>query len=90
MLILSCKYLKQIDLELFFQLFMNLLNHNLIIIIIFVFLLIYELMAALKVMSLDAVRNQLFLYYLVDFQNVLFGIHMLGILLGNEMNVKFE
>lgn len=69
---------------------MKLFNHNLIIIIIAVFLLIYGLMVVLKVIRIDVILYQLILNYLGDFQNVLFEIHFLGILSGNEMNDLFE
>ena len=53
------------------------------IINISVFLIIFELMAVLKVTSLNVIRHQLILYYLMDFQNVLFDIHIKGILSEN-------
>jgi hypothetical protein len=58
---------------------MKLLNHNFII-IISIFLLIYELVAVLKVINLDVIQHQLILHYSMDFQNVLFDIHIQGIL----------
>ena len=73
---------KQIVQDYFFTLFIKILNRNFII-TISVFLIIFELMAVLKVISLNVIRHQLILYYLMDFQNVLFDIHIKGILSGN-------
>ena len=73
---------KQIVQDYFFTLFIKILNRNFII-TISVFLIIFELMAVLKVISLNVIRHQLILYYLMDFQNVLFDIHIKGILSEN-------
>ena len=73
---------KQIVQDYFFTLFIKILNRNFII-TISVFLIIFELMAVLKVISLNVIRHQLILYYLKDFQNVLFDIHIKGILSEN-------
>ena len=73
---------KQIVQDYFFTLFIKILNRNFII-TISVFLIIFELMAVLKVTSLNVIRHQLILYYLMDFQNVLFDIHIKGILSEN-------
>ena len=73
---------KQIVQDYFFTLFNKILNRNFII-TISVFLIIFELMAVLKVISLNVIRHQLILYYLMDFQNVLFDIQIKGILSEN-------
>ena len=73
---------KEIVQDYFFTLFIKILNRNFII-TISVFLIIFELMAVLKVISLNVIRHQLILYYLMDFQNVLFDIHIKGILSEN-------
>ena len=73
---------KQIVQDYFFTLFIKILNRNFII-TISVFLIIFELMAVLEVINLNVIRHKLISYYLMDFQNVLFDIHIKGILSEN-------